>query len=77
MIPRAAIDKGLLELPEKYWQCDDLWLCYYANHVKRLALRWANIPGFSINVDGKDTYVSQQQTKVECLEWLRAKGWAV
>jgi len=74
-VPRAAVeDTTILGLPERFWQCDDLWLCYHANHVKGLTLRAQDISGVSIAVDGKDTYRSQLDTKIVLLNDLRDRG---
>lgn len=76
-IPSSIMNVGLLNLDNKYWNCDDLWICYYANHIKKYELKKAKIDNFSINVDGKDTYISQHKIKIEFLELLREKGWEV
>lgn len=76
-VPAAAVEDGrVTQLPERYWQCDDLWLCYHANHVAGLRLRAQKMP-MRIHVDGKDTYSTQHAVKVQLLDELRAKGWAV
>lgn len=76
-IPPDAIRLHLLQLPQRYWQCDDLWLCYVANCTQRLDLIRRDIQGLSINIDNKDTYLSQANVKVEFLELLRHRGWSV
>jgi len=76
-LPAAAVqDARILGLDRRYWQCDDLWLCYHANHVAGLTLRAQQVD-MHIHVDGKDTYHSQTAIKREFLEDLRARGWAV
>lgn len=77
MIPARAVQGyRLLYLPEKYWQCDDLWLCYWANHECGMDLMQETMM-VSINIDNKDTYRNQHEVKIECLDMLRDKGWAV
>jgi hypothetical protein len=77
LVPVAAVqDSRILDLPTRFWQCDDLWLCYFANHKRGLKLQPAG-GNVSINIDGKDTYHTQHNTKIECLNWLRAEGWNV
>lgn len=76
-IPSNIIDWRLLRLEDRYWQCDDLWLCYHASHLVGADIRKAQINGLSINVDGKDTYVSQHHIKSELLNSLRNAGWQV
>ena len=76
-VPAAAVeDKRVLDAPSSAMQCDDLWLCYHANHVAGLALK-AQAVDMRINVDGKDTYPAVAGVKREFLEYLRAKGWGV
>jgi hypothetical protein len=78
-VPKAAIGDGLLDLDPKYRLfADDLWLCYYANAHKGMALQKAKFaPGVFIEVDGKDTYRHFHAEKSWLLEELRAKGWEV
>jgi glycosyltransferase involved in cell wall biosynthesis len=57
-------------------QCDDLWLCYYADHILGFDLRPADVDVGSV-IDGKDSYHGLHQYKIEFLEMLRAEGWAV
>lgn len=57
-------------------QCDDLWLCYYANHILGMDLRPADVDVRSV-IDGKDSYHGLHQYKAEFLDLLRAEGWAV
>lgn len=77
-VPTAAVqDAHVLDLPSYCRnQCDDLWLCYHANHVAGLTLRAQQVD-MSIHVDGKDTYMEFRHIKERCLEDLRARGWAV
>lgn len=79
LVPSSAIDYGLLGLDKRYWKfADDLWLCYYANHVKGLTLRKASFhPGIFILEDGKDVYHMYHQEKTDLLTELRCKGWKV
>lgn len=64
-------------LAPKYWQCDDIWLCYCAKRYAGIDCRAALINNLSISVDGKDTYHSQHDTKIKFLNDLRSKGWNV
>jgi hypothetical protein len=77
-VPAAAVqDARILDLPAKCrGQCDDLWLCYHANHVLGLALRAQRVD-MHINIDGKDTYTEFTAVKQEFLEDLRGRGWRV
>ena len=76
-VPATVVqDYRIRYLDERWWQCDDLWLCYWANHECGLELMQQSVE-VSINVDGKDTYPSQHDRKQECLEMLMAKGWAI
>jgi glycosyltransferase involved in cell wall biosynthesis len=74
-IPSAAVaDYRMLSLPQTYWQCDDLWLCYWANGKVGLTLQQASA-NVRIRVDGKDTYHSQHNIKQDCFGMIRERGW--
>jgi hypothetical protein len=73
----SAIKSDLVNLEETYWQCDDLWLSYYCNHILGMQIEAVHVPKFEINIDGKDTYTSQIEIKAEFLDKLRATGWDV
>jgi len=76
-IPSAAMqDDGILDLDERYWNCEDIWLAYYANHVLGFDLRMG-VGIVRVEEDGKDEYLKHWQTKVDLLNLLRAKGWQV
>jgi len=74
-LPSTAVTNTLTILEKKYWQCDDLWLCYHANKYAGLNLKVGKIEGNKINIDGKDTYLSQHDIKINFLEELRKRGW--
>lgn len=77
LVPAEVVaDPRILELGQEYWQCDDLWLCYVANHLQDVGIRRAGIE-VNIQVDGKDTYLGQHRNKVLFLESLRKAGWAI
>lgn len=70
------IDENILGLPQRYWNCDDLWACGYCKYTKGAQLKKADINNFSINVDGKDTYIRLHGLKIEALNWMRESfGW--
>jgi len=69
-------DPRILELDKQYVQCDDLWVCYVANHLQGVGIRRGNVYCY-INQDGKDTYPGQHRHKVLFLESLRREGWRV
>jgi hypothetical protein len=72
----VAADDRITDLDRKYWQCDDLYLCYVANHLLGVTLRKADID-VSVNRDGKDTFKDHRSTKWLFLEELRGRGWEV
>lgn len=57
-------------------QTDDLYLCYYVNHVLGCGLRVADVPIW-IEQDGKDSYHTLYRHKIKALEQLRELGWRV
>ena len=76
-IPTEAMaDDGILALDEQYWNCEDIWLAYYANHVLGMDLRMGE-SDVQIEQDGKDEYLKHREKKVQLLNELRAKGWDV
>lgn len=77
LLPANAVEPVFANLIPKYWQCDDLWLCYCAQTYAALDCKAVDIHGLRINVDGKDSYHSQHEIKSELLNKLRKKGWAV
>lgn len=76
-IPTEAMqDDGILTLDEVYWNCEDIWLAFYANHVLGLDLRMG-VSDVRVDEDGKDEYLKHHALKVRLLNELRAKGWQV
>jgi len=76
-LPAAAVrDYRIQFLDERWWQCDDLWLCYWANHRCGMDIMQQSV-NVSIDVDGKDSYFALRDVKVDCLRMLIAKGWAL
>jgi hypothetical protein len=77
MVPSwVAADPAILELDERYWMAEDLWLSYYANHVLDIPLRRTSLT-LNIIEDGKDSYGKLRQVKIDMLNELRARGWQV
>jgi len=76
-LPASAVEPVFANLIPKYWQCDDLWLAFCAGMYAALDCKAVEIKGLRINIDQKDTYLSQHEIKIEFLDKLRKKGWAV
>lgn len=75
LIPKQIVQRpDVLDLDERYWQCDDLWLSYYANHVLGVPLL-ARRMEVKLDADGKDTYVTQKPIKQALFSKLIAQGW--
>lgn len=76
-IPAEAMrDDGILALDEVYWNCEDIWLAYYTNHVLGFDLRMG-VGGVRVDEDGKDEYLKHHALKVRLLDELRGRGWNV
>lgn len=64
----------LFECPKKYWFVEDLWLSYFAKHVKGWKLYKSSVDIVAKD-DGKDTYRSIKPLKNEFLRYLVDQGW--
>lgn len=74
-IPSWVVTEDLYGLRQKYWNVDDLWFSYNANHIIGVPLYVSNPIGSEVVIDEKDTYTSLYKEKIELLEELRLKGW--
>lgn len=73
LIPAKLITQDMLHLPEIYWHCDDLWLCMYGKYKLNIELQKAYIQNFAIDVDGKDTYLTLHNLKIEAYNWMKTE----
>ena len=63
-------DELFTMLPTKYSFVEDLWLSFYANHIKHWKLKSTIDVYMAIMEDGKDQYTGLKNTKVELLKYL-------
>ena len=70
-------DEALFEdCPEEYRFVEDLWLSFYANHIKGWKLKSTKNVWIKIEVDNKDQFVGLKRKKVQLLKHLvNEKGW--
>lgn len=78
MIADAAIfgDPGLFGCPRRYWFVDDMWLSYYAGHVRGWPLR-RSLADFRFAPDGLDLDLTLGVTKIRMFRYLKRRGWDV
>jgi hypothetical protein len=67
-------DPSLFACPRRYWFVDDIWLSYYAGHVRGWELRRSRAE-FAFVPDGKDLDLTLGTTKVRMFRYLRRRGW--
>ncbi len=66
----------LFECPRRYWFVDDMWLSYYAGHVKGWQLRRSRAE-YEFASDYHDLDLTLGPTKTRMLRYLKRRGWAV
>jgi hypothetical protein len=78
MVADAAVfaDPALFRCPRRYWFVDDLWLSYYASHVRGWKLRRA-IAEFRFASDWLDLDLTLGTTKTRMFRYLKRRGWRV
>jgi len=78
MIADASIftDRGLFRCPRRYWFCNDLWLSYYASHVRGWRLR-RSFADFKFESDGLDIDLTLGTKKLRAFRYLKRRGWSV
>lgn len=78
MIADASVftDAALFRCPRRYWFVDDLWLSYYASHVRGWQLR-RSLADFRFASDWLDLDLTLGTTKIRMFRYLKRRGWAV
>ena len=78
MIADAAIfrDPRLFACPRRYWFVDDMWLSYYASHIRGWRLR-RSLAEFRFASDGLDLDLTLGVTKIRMFRYLKRRGWDV
>jgi hypothetical protein len=76
MVADATIfaDPSLFGCPRRYWFVDDIWLSYYAHHIRGWQLR-RSLAQFTFARDGKDIDLTLGTTKIRMFRYLRRRGW--
>lgn len=72
---RLLADPRLLQCPEEYWMCDDIWISYLLDHLIGAPMKRSSAVVKMTDIPN-DTFHSLRQTKVDFLEELRRSGWA-
>jgi hypothetical protein len=73
--PAIFLDAGLFRCPRRYWfGVEDLWLSYYASHVRRWPLRRSRAELTFVS-DDKDIDLTLGATKLRCFRYLLRRGW--
>lgn len=78
MIADSAVfvDTELFRCPRRYWFVDDIWLSFYAGHVRGWPLR-RSLADFTFDPDGLDVDATLTMTKIRMFRYLKRRGWAV
>ena len=69
-------DPRLFGCPRRYWFVEDVWLSYYARHVRGWKLRKSRAE-FTFAPDGHDMDESLWATKARMFRYLKRRGWRV
>ena len=76
---KLFLEDGLFDAPEEAYLIEDLWMCYYANHILKWKLGYNHIEGLVIG--GQDsvalskTVKSKEHNKAVFLRDLVSRGW--
>jgi hypothetical protein len=78
MVADASVftDPALFRCPRRYWFVDDLWLSYYAGHVRGWQLR-RSLAEFQFVPDWQNLDLTLGTTKIRMFRYLKRRGWAV
>ena len=74
--PRIFADPGLFRCPRRYWFVEDVWLSYYASHVRGWRLRRSRAE-FRFAPDEHDIDTTLWSTKARMFRYLKRRGWRV
>lgn len=72
--PAIFLDAGVFRCPRRYWFVEDLWLSFYANHVRGWRLRRSHAD-FTFLSDGNDIDLTLGATKLRMFHYLGRRGW--
>ena len=73
---RLFTDSGLFMCPRRYWFVEDVWLSYYAGHVRGWRLR-RSLAEFTFAADEHDIDTTLWATKARMFRYLKRRGWRV
>jgi hypothetical protein len=78
MVADASVftDPRLFRCPRRYWFVDDIWLSYFAGHVRGWSLR-RSLAEFDFAVDGLNIDTTLAATKRRMFRYLKRRGWSV
>lgn len=78
MVADATIfrDDALFRCPRRYWFVDDIWLSYYASHIRGWRLR-RSLAEFRFAADELDIDLTLAMTKIRMFRRLKRRGWDV
>jgi hypothetical protein len=62
--------------PRRYWFVEDMWLSYYASHIRGWRLR-RSLAEFRFASDSLDLDLTLGVTKVRMFRYLKRHGWDV
>jgi glycosyltransferase involved in cell wall biosynthesis len=69
-------DPGLFRCPRRYWYVDDIWLSFYATHVRRWRLR-RSLAEFEFDANEHDIDATLSPIKRRMFRYLKRQGWSV
>lgn len=78
MVADASVfaDPALFRCPRRYWFVEDVWLSYFASHIRGWVLR-RSLAEFEFAPDGLDIDLTLAATKVRMFRYLKRRGWSV
>jgi hypothetical protein len=78
MVADAAVfaDPNLYRCPRRYWFVDDIWISFYAGHIRGWQLR-RSLADFTFDHDDLDVDATLTMTKIRMFRYLKRRGWAV
>jgi hypothetical protein len=78
MVADASIftDPGLFTCPRRYWFVEDVWLSYYASHVRGWKLH-RSCAELTFSPDGHDMDTTLWAAKAKMFRYLKRRGWRV
>jgi hypothetical protein len=76
MVADTAVfrDARLFGCPRRFYFVEDLWLCYFANHIFGYKL-FKTLAQFELIADDRDQFPSLAWVKERLMRWLVRQGW--